>query len=189
MYYPLFRSLRARQIVIFGVTHGTVRKEIGDPKGILLLDGYKEWNGCGKNIGISPLRDYLLSRLDTSMFRLDNKAHRLEHSIEALVPWIQYFNPDATITPIMVTAMPYERMDEISKQLASIIADYVATDHLTLGKDLVFSVLQTPITTEKIFPILPSAWMTLLMQRVLHKISVSHPSFYQDRSIRRKSGC
>ena len=138
MYYPLFRSLRARQIVIFGVTHGTVRKEIGDPKGILLLDGYKEWNGCGKNIGISPLRDYLLSRLDTSMFRLDNKAHRLEHSIEALVPWIQYFNPDATITPIMVTAMPYERMDEISKQLASIIADYVATDHLTLGKDLVF---------------------------------------------------
>jgi AmmeMemoRadiSam system protein B len=138
MYYPLFRSLHARQIVIFGVTHGTVRKEIGDPRGILLLDDYKEWNGCGKNIGISLLRDYIFSRLDTSMFRLDNKAHRLEHSIEALVPWIQYFNPDATITPIMVTAMSFERMDEISKQLAQIIAAYVAENHLTLGKDIAF---------------------------------------------------
>ena len=138
MYYPLFPSLHVGQIVIFGVTHGTVRKEIGDPKGILLLDDYKEWSGCGKNIGISPLRDYIFSRLDTSMFRLDNKAHRLEHSIEALVPWIQYFNPDATITPIMVTAMSFERMDEISKQLAQIIAAYVAENHLTLGKDIAF---------------------------------------------------
>ena len=54
MYYPLFRSLHARQIVIFGVTHGTVRKEIGDPRGILLLDDYKEWSGCGKTSASHP---------------------------------------------------------------------------------------------------------------------------------------
>jgi hypothetical protein len=30
VYYPLFRNLRTREAVIFGVTHGTVRKEIGN---------------------------------------------------------------------------------------------------------------------------------------------------------------
>ena len=32
VYYPLFKNLRTREAVIFGVTHGTVRKEIGDPQ-------------------------------------------------------------------------------------------------------------------------------------------------------------
>ena len=32
VYYPLFRKLRTKEAVIFGVTHGTVRKEIGDPQ-------------------------------------------------------------------------------------------------------------------------------------------------------------
>ena len=33
VYYPLFNKLRTREAVIFGVTHGAVRKEIGDPQG------------------------------------------------------------------------------------------------------------------------------------------------------------
>src|SRR4030042_2351827 len=33
IYYPLFKILRAKEVVILGVTHGTVRQEIGDPQG------------------------------------------------------------------------------------------------------------------------------------------------------------
>ena len=32
VYFPLFRSVKPKEVVIFGVTHGTVRKEIGDPQ-------------------------------------------------------------------------------------------------------------------------------------------------------------
>lgn len=138
VYFPLFKSIKPKEVVVFGVTHATVRKEIGDPQGILLLDEYKTWTGCGRDIAISPLREFIMSKIDTQYFKVNNKAHQLEHSIEAMVPWLQYFNPDVRITPVMVTAMPYERMDEVSEKLAVALSEYIAKNKLTLGTDIFF---------------------------------------------------
>jgi MEMO1 family protein len=138
VYYPLFRILRAKEVVIFGVTHGTVRKEISGLENELILDEYKAWPGLTKPIPISGLREYLKARLDRSVFITNNKAHAIEHSIEALVPFLQYFNPDVKITPIMVAPMPFAKMDEISTKLAGVIADYMAERHLAPGKDIFF---------------------------------------------------
>ncbi|MBI5020266.1 MAG: AmmeMemoRadiSam system protein B [Ignavibacteriales bacterium] len=138
IYYPLFRSIKSKEAVIFGVTHGTVRKEIGDPQNIILLDGYDEWKGPIKNIQISPLREFIKAHLDTSLFRVNNKAHELEHSIEGQLPFLQYYNPDIKITPIMVTAMTFEKMEEVSAKLAAIISEYVKEKNLIIAKDIVF---------------------------------------------------
>jgi len=138
MYYPLFRSLKTKEAVIFGVTHGTVRKEIGDPQNIIMLDEYTAWKGPLGEIQVSTLREFIKERLDTSFYRVNNKAHALEHSIEGLLPFLQYFNPDVRITPIMVTAMPFERMEEISKNLSDIISEYIKTNNLVPGKDIIF---------------------------------------------------
>lgn len=138
IYYPLFRSIRSREIVIFGVTHRTVQNEIGDPQGILLFDEHKAWTGCGKPVEISSLREFIKSRLDTQYFKVSNKAHQLEHSIEAMVPWLQYFNPEVKITPIMVTAMSFERMDAVSEKLGAAVAEYVVKARLVPGRDIFF---------------------------------------------------
>lgn len=138
VYYPLYRVLRAKEVVIFGVTHSDVRKQIGDPKDILILDNFVDWPGLGHTVGVSPLREYIKARLDTSDFIVSNKAHALEHSIEALLPFLQYYNPDVKITPIMVTQMPFERMDKISGDLSAVIANYVKENRLTPGKDIAF---------------------------------------------------
>ncbi len=138
VYFPLFKSLRIKEAVIFGVTHGTVRKEIGDTQNILLFDNFKEWVGPRKNIAISQLREFIKSKLDTSYFKVNNKAHELEHSIEGLLPFLQYFNPDIKITPIMVTAMSFERIDEISDKLSDIMVDYIKEKKIVLGNDIIF---------------------------------------------------
>jgi AmmeMemoRadiSam system protein B len=138
VYYPLFRLIKPKEVVIFGVTHGTVRKEIGDPQGILLLDEYKSWAGCEKEVAISPLREFIKSRLDTQYYRVNNKAHQLEHSIEAMIPWLQYFNPNVEITPIMVTSMSFERMDELAEKLSIVISEYIKKNQLVPGRDLFF---------------------------------------------------
>ncbi len=138
VYYPLYRILRTKEVVIFGVTHGSVRPEIGDPHNIIILDNFKYWPGPEHKIPVSPLREFIKSRLDTSYYIVSDKAHTLEHSIEALLPFLQYYNPDVSITPIMVTQMPYERMDEISDQLSAIITDYIKENHLVPGKDIAF---------------------------------------------------
>ncbi|MBI5475151.1 MAG: AmmeMemoRadiSam system protein B [Ignavibacteriales bacterium] len=138
VYYPLFRSLKGKEVVIFGLTHGTVRREIGDPQNILLLEEFNRWTGPLREVNISPLREYIKQHLDTSMFKVNNKAHLLEHSIEGLIPFLQYFNLDVKITPIMVTAMPYERMEAVSENLSAIILEYIREQKLEIGKDIIF---------------------------------------------------
>lgn len=138
VYYPLFKKLRTREAVIFGVTHGAVRKEIGDPHHILLLDEYRSWSGLSREVSISPLREWLKKHLPKGDYAVSNQAHALEHSIEALVPFLQYNNPDIQITPIMVTAMPFERMNELSERLAAVLAGYMREKNLQPGRDIFF---------------------------------------------------
>jgi AmmeMemoRadiSam system protein B len=138
VYYPLFKNLRTKEAVIFGVTHGTVRKEIGDPQNILLLDEYRSWSGLSREVAISPLREWLKKHLPKEDYAVSNKGHSLEHSIEALVPFLQYYNPDIKITPIMVTAMPFEKMEELSERLAAVLADYIRANDLQPGRDIFF---------------------------------------------------
>ncbi len=140
VYHPLFKALRSKEVVVFGVTHGAVRKEIGDPRGVLILEGYDAFPGLSKPVGISGLRERIKARLDKDMFLVSNRAHELEHSIEALLPFLQYYNPDVKITPIMVAPMPYARMEEVSGKLAAVIAGYIREAGLVPGKDIAFLV-------------------------------------------------
>jgi AmmeMemoRadiSam system protein B len=138
VYYPLYKKLRTREAVIFGVTHGTVRKEINDPQNILILDEFISWSGLSGEVKISPLREWLKKHLPKEDYAVSNRAHALEHSLEAQVPFLQYFNPEIKITPIMVTAMPFEKMEELSERLATVLAAYIKENKLQPGKDIFF---------------------------------------------------
>jgi len=140
IYYPLFKILRTKEVVIFGVTHGTVRNEISGLQNFLILDEFEYWPGLKKLIPVSGLREYLMERLDQTVYVKNNRAHEIEHSIEALLPFLQYFNPEVKITPIMVTPMPFVRMEEVSAKLAEVISNYMNENHLEAGKDIFFLV-------------------------------------------------
>ncbi len=140
VYYPLYRVFRTKQVVIFGVTHGDVRRAMGDPHDILILDNYKAWPGLGRTVAVSPLREYIKAHLDPSDFIVSDTAQALEHSIEAELPFLQYYNPNILITPIMVTQMSYERMNDVADRLSKVIADYIQANHLVPGKDIAFLV-------------------------------------------------
>ncbi|PKL82672.1 MAG: AmmeMemoRadiSam system protein B [Ignavibacteriae bacterium HGW-Ignavibacteriae-3] len=138
VYYPLFKNIKTKEVVIFGVTHGSVRKEMGSLSNILILDEFDKWRGPYQDVVISPLREFIKSKLPKDDFIVSNKAHAIEHSIEAMIPFLQYYNRDVKITPIMVTQMPFERMEEISAQLNKIISEYISANHLKIGKDIFF---------------------------------------------------
>ena len=138
VYFPLYKILRTKEVVIFGVTHGTVRKAMNDPQNILIFDDYKYWRGPYKNVEVSPLRDIIKNSLNKEYFITSDKAQDIEHSIEALIPFLQHYNRDIKITPIMVTAMPYDRMKIISEELSGIIIKYIKQNSLEIGKDIFF---------------------------------------------------
>ncbi len=138
IYYPLFRLIKAKEVVVFGVTHGTVKKEMGVLKNKIILDEYDEWQGPYSNVKISPLREIIKTKLEKENFIISNKAHSIEHSIEAMIPFLQYYNRDVKITPIMVTQLSSEKNEKLSKSLAGIISEYVKENKLELGKDIFF---------------------------------------------------
>ena len=138
VYYPLYKQIRTKEVVIFGVTHGTVRHAMGSMKDILILDEFDKWKGPYGEVGISPLREIIKSNLPKDYYIVSNKAHTVEHSIEALIPFLQYYNRDIKITPIMVTAMSFGRMDSISTKLSQIFSDYIKQNNLIPGKGIFF---------------------------------------------------
>jgi AmmeMemoRadiSam system protein B len=138
IYYPLYKLINTKEVVIFGVTHGAVRKEIDDPKNVLILDEFDKWKGPYGDVSISPLRETIKRELDSQYFIISNQAHRFEHSIEALIPFLQHYNREIKITPIMITAMSFERMDSLSAKLTEIVSTYVKGNSLKFGKDIFF---------------------------------------------------
>jgi len=138
VYFPLYQNIKTKEVVIFGVTHGSVRKELGPQSNVLILDDYSKWQGPYGEVEISPLREFIKSKLPKDDFIVSNKAHRIEHSIEALIPFFQYYNRDIKITPIMVTQMSMEKMEDISNRLSDIINEYAKSKNLILGEDIFF---------------------------------------------------
>ncbi len=138
VYYPLYKNIKTKEVVIFGVTHGSVKKEMGNLSNVLILDEFDKWRGPYKDVEVSPLREIIKSKLPKDDYIVSNKAHSIEHSIEALIPFLQYYNRDIKITPIMVTQMPFERVDEMSTRLMKIISEYIRANKLELGKDIFF---------------------------------------------------
>jgi MEMO1 family protein len=138
VYYPLYRNIQAREFVIIGVTHGTVRKAINDQQDVIIFDSYDLWNGPYKTIKTSPLREELKKNLDPRYFSVNDEGQTLEHSIEALLPFIQHYNREIKITSIMVTAMDLDRMETISGEISKIIANYVEKNNMQLGTDIFF---------------------------------------------------
>jgi len=136
VYLPLFRSLHATEVIIFGVTHRTVRTRIGDPKDRIILESFHAWPGPYGNILVSGLRDRLMQEMPPEMVLVSDEAHRLEHSIEGMLPFLQYYNRNVTITPVMVTAMSPEQMSEIADRIAGIVRAYCEENDLRLGRDL-----------------------------------------------------
>ncbi len=54
VYYPLFKLINAKEVIIFVVTHGTVKNEIYSPSGVLIFDEFNLWKGIYNDVKISP---------------------------------------------------------------------------------------------------------------------------------------
>ncbi len=130
----------AKIVVIIGVTHSRARKVINDRKGIIIFDEFSFWKAPYGNIKVSPLREYVENYFNkkglSELYLASSTAHQMEHSIEAMLPWLQYFNRNFEIFPIMITGMSTSQMKEISKILSDGIKEYAKEKNLEVGKDI-----------------------------------------------------
>lgn len=141
--YPLLlQSVRSKTVFIIAVAHKAASFNLSDD---LIFDDFDEWHGIRKPIPVSDMRKVLLDRIPDTSWEVHRPMQETEHSVEAMLPILQYFNPDIEIVPILVPPMAFDRMKIVTDGLAGAIAGIVNERKLSWGKD--FSIL---ITTDAV---------------------------------------
>lgn len=87
------------------------------------------------NVKVSNLRDSIKKKLPQATFVSHDDMIQLEHSLEAIVPFLQYQNPNIEIIPILVPYMKFEDMKKISEMLSENIIKVMKRQKLEYGRD------------------------------------------------------
>jgi len=77
-------------------------------------------------LGEVPINTVLAHNLlaQTDLIKADTLAHRFEHSLEVQVPFLQYFRPDMTLTPMVISHLSFKACQEVGEALAAAIEQY-----------------------------------------------------------------
>ena len=134
--YPAALShIKTPTVILFGVAHKA--RTLG-LENRLIFDSFSAWHGPYGNIFVSSFRDSIIRALPTETYIVHDEMQRLEHSVEAMLPFLQYYNRNVEIISILVPAMPFDRMQEISGLLSDAIAGAAEKRGWHWGEDYAF---------------------------------------------------
>jgi hypothetical protein len=80
------------------------------------------------------LAQSLLAR--TELIEADPLSHRFEHSLEVQVPFLQYFRPDMTLTPMVISHLSFEACRIVGEALADAIEQYGKSVLIVASSDM-----------------------------------------------------
>lgn len=133
LYEMVIPHIKAKTVIIFGVAHKAKTFNVEQK---LVFDSFDEWKAPYGNSTISPLRDEIIKNLPKEDYIIHDSLQQAEHSIEAILPFLQYYNRDVQFVPILVPAMDFNMMEKYSSELASVIDQVMKKNNLSWGKDI-----------------------------------------------------
>jgi len=133
VYVHLTERITAPRVILIGVFH---RARYWDLEDKMVFDSFESWHGPWKPVPVDPLREELLEHLRPEHFVVDNTMHAMEHSLEAIVPFLQYRNRDITIVPILVPYMKWEQLESLSINLSLTLSFLMHKKGWELGRDV-----------------------------------------------------
>ncbi len=133
LYNEVYSHIKAKTIIILGVAHKA--KKFGIERKIV-FDTFDSWHAPYSNIKISSLRQNIIENLPKPDYIIHDSLQIEEHSVEAFVPFLQYYNKNAEIVSILVPNMPFTDMEKISGDLAKALNKIMKDKKLQWGKDI-----------------------------------------------------
>lgn len=133
LYESVIPFIKAKTIIIFGVAHKA--KKFGVEQK-LVFDNFDEWKEPSGNMKISPLRNEIIKNLHKNDYIIHDSLQQAEHSVEAIVPFLQHYNRDVQVVPILIPAMNFDLMEKYSMELAKTILKVMKENKLKWGRDI-----------------------------------------------------
>ncbi len=134
VYLHAIAGIRASRVLVIGVFHAA---RLWDLEGRLVFDRYVAWHAPLGPVRVDPLRGELLAALPADDTVVDDGMHDREHSLEAIVPFLQWFRgKDVTIVPVLVPYVTWDRLEELADHLADALASVIHRHGWVLGRDV-----------------------------------------------------
>ena len=132
LYPELLSRINSGTVILIGVCH---KAKLFNLENKIIFDSYANWKMPYGNITVSSLREEIISKLPEDSYIIHDSIQSLEHSTEAIIPFLQYYNRDVQIISILVPYMPLNRMYEIAEPLAYAVYSAVEKNNMKWGKD------------------------------------------------------
>ncbi len=133
LYSLLLPHVRARTVVVFGVFH---KARVFQCRDKIVFDAFKTWHGPYGPVRVSALRDEIIDRLPKDDYLVNNDMHTVEHSVEAIVPFLQAYDRDVEIVSILVPYMDWKTLDRIAGEVSDALAAIMGKKGWRLGRDV-----------------------------------------------------
>jgi MEMO1 family protein len=133
LYSKTIEGIKAKTIILIGVAH---RARNFNLENKLVFGSFDKWKCNDSNITISPLRDNLSKILSQDIFIVHDSMMQLEHSLEAINPFLLRKNKEVQIIPVLVPYITFENMDLFSDELSKAVYTIMKKENLQYGKDL-----------------------------------------------------
>jgi len=135
LYPAVMRNIKARTVFLFGVAH---KARLLNLENKIIFDSFAYWKGPYGKVKVSDVRNEIIGDLPADIFQMNDSIQKTEHSLEALIPFLQHHNHNVEIVPILVPYMSFERMKQIAGPLAKAIDRVVVKKGWNWGTDYAF---------------------------------------------------
>jgi AmmeMemoRadiSam system protein B len=135
LYPAAVSNIKARTVILFGVAH---KARLLNLENQIVFDSYDHWKGPYGPVKVSNIREEIIQLMPHQYFQVNDSMHRMEHSVEAIIPFLQYYNPEVAIVSILVPYMSFEKIQEIAEPLANAIKKATVDKGMTWGEDFAF---------------------------------------------------
>ncbi len=131
--FQALSGINAGTVILFGVAHKASSFKLEDK---IVFGSFSHWDAPYGKIPVSAIREDLMDRLPGDMWVVHDSMQMVEHSLEALNPFLQRQNLELQIIPILVPYMDYKRIDEISGHLSKALQEILKERNLVFGEDV-----------------------------------------------------
>jgi len=133
LYYESLKGVNAKTIILVGVAHRARNFTLQDK---IIFGDFTHWKSPYGELKVSDLNAEIMERLPKSTYLVHNEMQELEHSLEAIIPFLHRKNKQLEIIPILVPYINYETIDGISTTLSEVVSKILKERNLTYGKDV-----------------------------------------------------
>jgi len=132
LYPSVLRNVKTGTVILLGVAHKAKKYNVEDH---MVFDSYDYWQEPYGPVKISRLREAIMNKLPKSTYIVHDSLQQAEHSVEAIVPFLQYYNNRIEIVPILIPYMSFVTMKSLASSLADALFKLGQEQDLQIGRD------------------------------------------------------